>query len=94
LQQSECENGYLDQFDYENGRIAVDSKPQNENSIARSIRGCVANMPGVWVFGAQMMCKDTGKEVKSSCCCTVKDGKFVCKFSNKTHDTCCCEIKS
>ena len=41
-----------------------------------------------------MMCKDTGKEVKSSCCCTVKDGKFVCKFSNKTHDTCCCEIKS
>jgi hypothetical protein len=38
----------LDQFDCENGRIAVDFKPQNENSIARSIRCCVANMPGVW----------------------------------------------
>jgi hypothetical protein len=46
------------------------------------------------VFGAEMMCKDTGKEVKSSCCCTVKDGKFVCEFSKKTHDTCCCETKS
>jgi hypothetical protein len=45
------------------------------------------------VFGAQMICKDTGKEVKLSCCCTVKDGKFVCKFSNKPHDTCCCETK-
>jgi hypothetical protein len=41
-----------------------------------------------------MICKDTGKEVTSSCCCSVKDGKFVCEFTKKTHNTCCCESKS
>ncbi len=44
-------------------------------------------------FAAKMICKDSGKEVKS-CCCLVKDGKFVCKMSKKTHDKCCCESKS
>jgi hypothetical protein len=41
----------------------------------------------------KMICKDTGKEVTSACCCTIKDGKFVCKLSKKTHATCCCESK-
>ena len=43
---------------------------------------------------SKMICKDTGKEVTSSCCCSVKEGKFVCEFTKKTHDTCCCESKS
>jgi hypothetical protein len=45
-------------------------------------------------FAAKLICKDTGKEVTSSCCCSVKDGKFVCEFTKKTHNTCCCESKS
>ena len=44
------------------------------------------------VFGAKMVCTDSGKEVKS-CCCSVKDGKFVCKMTKKTHDKCCCQSK-
>ena len=44
-------------------------------------------------FAAKMVCKDTGKDVTSSCCCSVKEGKFVCSFTNKTHDKCCCESK-
>jgi hypothetical protein len=24
----------------------------------------------------------------------VKEGKFVCEFTKKTHNTCCCESKS
>jgi hypothetical protein len=45
-------------------------------------------------FAAKMVCKDTGKEVTSSCCCSVKEGKFVCSFTKKMHDKCCCESKS
>ncbi|HKP04281.1 MAG TPA: hypothetical protein VJU77_13090 [Chthoniobacterales bacterium] len=45
-------------------------------------------------FGAKLVCKDTGKESAAKCCCTVKAGKFVCSFSKKTHDKCCCEAKS
>lgn len=41
----------------------------------------------------KMVCKDTGKETGANCCCTVKAGKFVCSYSKKTHDTCCCESK-
>ncbi len=35
------------------------------------------------------VCGETGKEVKE-CCCDIKDGKFVCKFTHKTFDKCCC----
>ena len=42
----------------------------------------------------KMICKDTGKESTGKCCCEVKNGKFFCTYSKKTHDKCCCEPKS
>jgi DTW domain-containing protein YfiP len=47
---------------------------------------------GFAASGKKMICTETGKEVKS-CCCTVKNGQFVCKFTNKPFDKCYCESK-
>ena len=38
----------------------------------------------------KMVCTLTGKEVKTCCCETQKDGKFLCKLTGKTLDKCCC----
>jgi hypothetical protein len=40
----------------------------------------------------RMVCSQTGKEVKA-CCCIVKDGKFVCKMTNKSFEKFCCESR-
>ena len=39
----------------------------------------------------RLVCSQTGKEVKAACCCMVKNGKFVCKWTNKSFEKCCCE---
>jgi len=33
----------------------------------------------------------TGKVVRVQCCCSVKDDKFICNFTNKSFEKCCCE---
>ena len=38
----------------------------------------------------KMVCTLTGKEVKTCCCETQKNGKFLCKLTGKTLDKCCC----
>jgi hypothetical protein len=39
----------------------------------------------------RLVCSQTGQEVKAACCCMVKNGKFVCKWTNKSFEKCCCE---
>jgi hypothetical protein len=41
----------------------------------------------------RVVCSQTGKVVKGQCCCSVKDGKFVCNFTNKSSEKCCCESR-
>ena len=62
-----------------------------KHTILGLLAAAVLMVPSV--HAAKMVCKDTGKEAKSACCCTVKNGKFVCKFDKKVHDACCCESK-
>lgn len=38
----------------------------------------------------KMTCTLTGKEVKTCCCETQKNGKFLCKLTGKTLNKCCC----
>ncbi len=38
----------------------------------------------------KLVCTLTGKEVKTCCCETQKNGKFLCKLTGKTLDKCCC----
>ena len=37
-----------------------------------------------------LVCTLTNKEVKTCCCETQKNGKFLCKLTGKTLDKCCC----
>ena len=41
----------------------------------------------------RMVCSQTWKEVREWCCCSVKNGKFVCKWTNKSFEKCCCESR-
>lgn len=38
----------------------------------------------------KMTCTLTGKEVKTCCCETQKNGKLLCKLTGKTLDKCSC----
>jgi hypothetical protein len=41
----------------------------------------------------RVVCSQTGKVVTVQCCCTVKNGKFVCNFTKKLFEKCCCESR-
>jgi hypothetical protein len=43
---------------------------------------------------SKVVCTKTGKDVTGQCCCTVKSDKFLCSFTGKTYDMCCCQPKS
>ncbi|HSH40189.1 MAG TPA: hypothetical protein VK993_15555 [Chthoniobacterales bacterium] len=40
-----------------------------------------------------MVCSLTGKESKTCCCETQKDGKLLCKHTGKVLEKCCCTLK-
>ncbi len=47
------------------------------------------------VFAADptLVCGRTGKESKTCCCETQKDGKLLCKNTGKIVEKCCCATK-
>ena len=47
-------------------------------------------MASAFAASPKLVCALTGKEVKTCCCETQKDGKFLCKLTGKTLDKCCC----
>jgi hypothetical protein len=48
---------------------------------------------GLAYTARRVVCSQTGKVVRVQCCCIVKDGKFVCNFTNKSFEKCCCESR-
>ena len=42
---------------------------------------------------SKMVCTKTDKEVTNACCCSAKDGKFHCSFTDKAYEHCCCQSK-
>ncbi len=48
---------------------------------------------GLAYTARSVVCSQTGKVVRVQCCCSVKDGKFVCNFTNKSFEKCCCESR-
>jgi hypothetical protein len=59
--------------------------------LGRLAAALLAAQTGFAYTAPRLVCSQTGKEVKATCCCTVKNGKFVCKWTNKSFDKCCCE---
>jgi hypothetical protein len=41
----------------------------------------------------RVVCSQTGKVVRVQCCCSVKNAKFVCNFTNRSFEKCCCESR-
>ncbi len=48
---------------------------------------------GLAYTARKVVCSQTGKVVRVQCCCSVKDGKFICNFTNKSFEKCCCESR-
>ncbi len=48
---------------------------------------------GLAYTARRVVCSQTGKVVSVQCCCSVKDGKFICSFTNKSFEKCCCESR-